>query len=165
MMKLMGSLCVFAAGGIAWYLQRREEQRKRLVLAELTAALRQMETEIRLARTALPQLLEQLAEGRCKEVSAFWMSVSRDLTAGRRPLSAWRRALGGLGLSPEDTRALLSLPEAMQGDETSACKGISLARKTLQNSLEQMEARRPGEEKRATALCFSAAALVVVLLI
>lgn len=129
MMKLMGSLCVFAAGGIAWYLQRREEQRKRLVLAELTAALRQMETEIRLARTALPQLLEQLAEGRCKEVSAFWMSVSRDLTAGRRPLSAWRHALGGLGLSPEDARALLSLPEALQGDETSACKGIFLAQK------------------------------------
>ena len=165
MMKLAGSLCVFAAGGMAWYLQRREGQRKRLVLAELIAALRQMETEIRLARTALPRLLKQLAEGRCEEVSAFWLSVSHDLTAGRRPSGAWRRAIDGLNLSAGDARALLSLPEALQGDEISACKGISLVCKTLQNSLEQMEAKRPGEEKRATALCFSAAALVVVLLI
>ena len=47
----------------------------------------------------------------------------------------------------------------------SACKGILLARKELQNSLSQLEKQRPEEEKRMAALCFSAAALLVILLI
>ncbi len=46
-----------------------------------------------------------------------------------------------------------------------ACKGILLARKELQNSLSQLEKQRPDEEKRTAALCFSAAALLVILLI
>ena len=43
--------------------------------------------------------------------------------------------------------------------------GILLARKELQNSLSQLEKQRPEEEKRTAALCFSAAALLVILLI
>ena len=57
------------------------------------------------------------------------------------------------------------LVNALQGDEASACKGILLARKELQNSLSQLEKQRPDEEKRTAALCFSAAALLVILLI
>lgn len=53
----------------------------------------------------------------------------------------------------------------MQGDETSACKGVLLAREKLQSRLKELVNQRPEEEKRATALCFSAAALVVILLI
>ena len=57
------------------------------------------------------------------------------------------------------------MADSLQGDEENACKGVSLARKTLQNSLKKLEDQRPDEDKRATALCFSAAALVVILLI
>ena len=70
-----------------------------------------------------------------------------------------------LELPNEDKQVLLTLQETMQGDETSACKGISLAREKLQNRLKELVNQRPEEEKRATALCFSAAALVVILLI
>ena len=68
-------------------------------------------------------------------------------------------------MSETDKRALSELVKALQGDETSACKGILLARKELQNSLSQLEKQRPEEEKRTVALCFSTAALLVILLI
>ena len=165
MTKLMGSLCVFAAGAVAWYVQRQERRNRRDLLGELIAALGRMETEIRLARTPLPRLLERLAAERHGEAAAFLAAVSRGLKAGESPAAAWNRAVGALPLPEEERRAFLALADSLQGDEESACKGISLARKTLQNSLKKLEDQRPDEDKRATALCFSAAALVVILLI
>ena len=165
MMKLLGSLCVFAAGTMAWYVQRQERRNRRNRLGELIAALDRMETEIRLARTPMPRLLERLAAERHGETAAFLAAVSRGLKGGEPPAAAWDRAVGALPLPEEEQRALLTMADSLQGDEESTCKGVSLARKTLQNSLKKLEDQRPDEDKRATALCFSAAALVVILLI
>ena len=38
MTKLLGSLCVFAAGGMVWYLRRKERRSRRTLLADLIAA-------------------------------------------------------------------------------------------------------------------------------
>ena len=51
------------------------------------------------------------------------------------------------------------------GDEESVRKELALVRSRLARSLEELEARRPEEEKRSAALCFSAAALLVIVLI
>ena len=80
MMKLLGGLCVFAAGAMAWYVQRQERRNQRNRLGELIAALDRMETEIRLARTPMPRLLERLAAERPGATAAFW----RLFPGGRR---------------------------------------------------------------------------------
>ena len=165
MTKLLGSLCVFAAGGMVWWSRRQERQKKRRLLSDLIAALVRMETEIRLTRIPLPRLLKRLAEGCGEETRAFFQDASRGLEAGETFAAAWNRAVEKLGLPDGDKQVLLTLQETMQGDEMSACKGISLAMEKLRNRLKELDNQRPEEEKRATALCFSAAALVVILLI
>ena len=165
MTKLLGSLCVFAAGGMVWWSRRQERQKKRRLLSDLIAALGRMETEIRLTRIPLPRLLKRLAEGCGEETRAFFQDASRGLEAGETLAAAWNRAVEKLGLPDGDKQVLLTLQETMQGDEMSACKGISLASEKLRNRLKELDNQRPEEEKRATALCFSAAALVVILLI
>ena len=165
MTKLLGSLCVFAAGGMVWWSRRQERQKKRRLLSDLIAALGRMETEIRLTRIPLPRLLKRLAEGCGEETRAFFQDASRGLEAGETLAAAWNRAVEKLGLPDVDKQVLLTLQETMQGDEMSACKGISLAIEKLRNRLKELDNQRPEEEKRATALCFSAAALVVILLI
>ena len=165
MTKLLGSLCVFAAGGMVWWSRRQERQKKRRLLSDLIAALGRMETEIRLTRIPLPRLLKRLAEGCGEETRAFFQDASRGLEAGETLAAAWNRAVEKLGLPDGDKQVLLTLQEPMQGDEMSACKGISLAMEKLRNRLKELDNQRPEEEKRATALCFSAAALVVILLI
>ena len=165
MTKLLGSVCVFAAGAMAWSCQRQERRKRRRLLAELTAALGRMELEIRLARTPLPRLLGQLAAERKGAAAAFLRAVSRGLAAGEPPATVWERAAAALELPEEEQRTLLSLVEALQGDEESTCKAVLLAQERLRNSLVQLEKQCPEEDKRATALCFSAAALVVILLI
>ena len=164
MIKLVGSLCVLFAGGSVWWLQRQEQRRRRQIVAEL-AALERMETSIRLNRTPLLPLFRQAARGRCHEVSQLFERSAAALAAGRSPEIVWCQAVSCLPVSETDKRALSELVNALQGDETSACKGILLVRKELQNSLSQLEKQRPDEEKRAAALCFSAAALLVILLI
>ena len=164
MIKLVGSLCVLFAGGSVWWLQHQEQRRRRQVLAELAAPLDYMETSIRLNRTPLLPLFRQ-AGGRCHEVSQLFERSAAALAAGRSPEIVWCQAVSCLPVSETDKRALSELVNALQGDETSVCKGILLARKELQNSLSQLEKQRPEEEKRTAALCFSAAALLVILLI
>ena len=163
MIKLVGSLCVLFAGGSVWWLQHQEQRRRRQVLAELAAALDYMEMSIRLNQTPLLPLFRQAARGRCHEVSQLFERSAAALAAGRSPEIVWCQTVSCLPVS--DKRALSELVNALQGDEVSACKGILLARKELQNSLSQLEKQRPDEEKRTAALCFSAAALLVILLI
>ena len=163
--KLVGSLCVLFAGGSVWWLQHQEQRRRRQVLAELAAALDYMETSIRLNRTPLLPLFRQAARGRCHEVSQLFERSAAALAAGRSPEIVWCQTVSCLPVSETDKRALSELVNTLQGDETSACKGILLARKELQNSLSQLEKQRPEEEKRTAALCFSTAALLVILLI
>ena len=160
MIKLVGSLCVLFAGGSVWWLQHQEQRRRRQVLAELAAALDGMETSIRLNRTPLLPLFRQTARGRCHEVSQLFEGSAAALAAGRSPEIVWCQAVSCLPVLETDKRALSELVNALQG-----CKGILLARKELQNSLSQLEKQRPDEEKRTAALCFSAAALLVILLI
>ena len=155
MTKLLGSLCVFAAGGMVWWSRRQERQKKRRLLSDLIAALGRMETEIRLARIPLPRLLKRLAEGRGEETRAFFQDAFRGLEAGETLAAAWNRAVEKLELPNEDKQVLLTLQETMQGDETSACKGVLLAREKLQSRLKELVNQRPEEEKRATALCLS----------
>ena len=165
MIKLVGSLCVLFAGGSVWWLQHQEQRRRRQVLAELASTLERMETAIRLNRTPLLPLFRQAARGRCHEVSQLFERSAAALAAGTPPESVRWQPVPCLPVSETDKRALSELVNALQGDETSACKGISLARKELQNSLSQLEEQRPDEEKRTAALCFSAVALLVILLI
>lgn len=165
MIKLVGSLCVLFAGGSVWWLQHQEQRRRRQVLAELATALDYMETSIRLNRTPLLTLFRQAARGRCHEVSQLFERGAAALASGRSPETVWCQTVSCLPVSETDKRALSELVNALQGDETSAYKGILLVRKELQNSLSQLEKQRPEEEKRTAALCFSAAALLVILLI
>ena len=165
MTKLLGSLCVFAAGGMVWWSRRQERQKKRRLLSDLVTALGRMETEIRLTRIPLPRLLKRLAEGCGEETRAFFQDASRGLEAGETLAAAWNRAVEKLELPDGDKQVLLTLQETIQGDEISACKGVLLVMEKLRNRLKELDNQRPEEEKRATALCFSTAALVVILLI
>ena len=56
MLKVLGSICIFAGGALAWRHQRLTLRRELDTLAELLTALRRMAEEIRMARVPLPVL-------------------------------------------------------------------------------------------------------------
>lgn len=163
MRTLAGSALILGGGLWAFLRVRGEHRRRRNLLSDLLLALERMGEEIRMARTPLPHLLDRLAADCRPEAASLLRSAAKAARSGEDVGAVWRREAAALPLEPRDIEALRSLD--LGGDEESICKGISLVTRALTRSLEESDARRPQEEKRTAALCFSAAALLVILLI
>lgn len=163
MMKLAGSVCILAGGALAWQRQRRERQRRRQILGELLASLEDLEQEIRMARTPLPELMDRLAL-RCRsQAGELLRETARAARRGEPLTAAWRRGAEALPLPESDREILEGLD--LQGDEEKVRRALSLVHARLEKHTEELDRHRPEEERRAMALCFSAAALLVILLI
>ncbi|MCI8328349.1 MAG: hypothetical protein HFG02_01665 [Oscillibacter sp.] len=165
MLKLLGSLLIACGGAFAWQLQRTERRRRRDTLSDLQRAFRRMGETVRMTRTPLPALLKSLAAD-CKEpVAAFFTAVSQAAGEGEELSKIWREQAETLPLNAADRAAVLNLVFDLQGDEEKVCKAISLVARELTEHAGEAERLRPETEKRAAALWFSAAALLVILLL
>ena len=164
MTKVLGSLLVLGASLGGMTLQLREQRRQRRVRLDLLDALRRMGEEIRIARTPLPDLLEQAAD--CGgEAEEFFRAAARAVREGEGAAAVWRERAEFLPLEEEERRVLQELSLRFGGDEESLCSAIALACAVLQRHGEEEERRRGMEEKRSAALWGSAGALAVILLI
>ena len=165
MKKLLGAVCVLLGGAWAWRAQLSAARRRRDTLAGITAGLGQMAEEIRLTRRPMLPLLEGLQKDCGGAVSAFFGSVGEGLRR-REPLAdAWRRACECLELPIDGGETLAALGASLGGDEEQACKALTLVIYTLEKDAGERAAERRAEDRRAAALCFSASALLVILLI
>lgn len=164
MVKLLGCLCIFGGGGVVWQHLLAQRRRKRETLAELLRVLRRMGEEIRMARTPLPQLLEaRAADCRSADAAELLRETAKAARQGEGLETVWRQRVEALDLGPWEKEPLLALD--WTGDEEKLCNGILLVSKEMASKLEELDRQRPEETKRTTALCFSAAALLVILLI
>lgn len=165
MVKLLGSLCILAGGAMARWVQAAERRRRRDTLSDLLSALRRMAEEIRMARTPLPDLLERLSWDCGPDAVAFFQTAADAARRGGELSMAWAAAAKALPLPDGDKAVLQDLGKDLRGDEEEVCKAISLVIYSLAKSAEEQDRNRAQEDRRATALCFSAAALLVILLI
>ena len=108
-MKWLGALCI--AGAAVWgrWQQLDLSRRQRETQERMTAALRQMAEEIRVARTPMPALLDWLGRSCDGEAGGFFQTAAEGLRRGRELGAAWRRALACLDLPAEEMTALREL--------------------------------------------------------
>lgn len=162
-MKLIGSLLVFTGGGLVWWIQQRERRRKGTVLADLALILRQMQEEIRMMRTPLPELFRKL-EKRCgQDISDVLRAMAAAVERETDVKVLWSEAVCALPVDERMREILCRLD--FSGDEEKLCKELSFAAYEIAKCAEVLESRRMEDGKRVTALCFSGAALLVILLI
>ena len=164
-MKWLGALCI--AGAAVWgrWQQLDSARRQRETQEGMTAALRQMAEEIRVARTPMPQLLVCLGRSCGGETGRFFRAAAEELRRGRALEEAWRRALACLGLPAEAMTALRELAAGLQGDEEGVCRALALAIDRLERQARMREQHRLEIERRGNAMWFSASALLVILLV
>ncbi len=159
----LGSGLILSGGFLVWWSTMAERRRRAGVLADLIAALRRMGEEVRMARPPMPWLLERCA-GDCGEAAAaFFRCGAESLRQGEE--RGWAAAVGALPLASGERAILTELVCDLRGDEEKVCKAISLACKRLETARERRELQRRGEDKQLAAMCFSASALLVILLI
>ena len=142
----------------------RERRRKRVLLSDLRAAFARMGEEIRLARIPLPDLLEGLAETCGPDAAAFFRTVAGGVRQGRPPSVIWGREADALPLSPTDRLTLRELSPVLRGDEEQIRRAVDVLSGRLERSLQDMDRSADADLRRAAALIFSAAALLVILL-
>ncbi len=165
MLKLTGSVLVFGGGVLLRYLQAAQCRREMDTLSDLLMSLRRMAEEIRMARTPLPVLLGRLAGDCGPDAAAFFTAAADAARRGESLAAAWRQAAGQLPLSAFGQTALQELGGSLHGDEENIYKAISLVTYSLAQEAEERRSRQGEEARRATALCLSGAALLVILLI
>lgn len=165
MLKLTGSVLILGSGVLLRYLQAAQRRREMDTLSDLLASLRHMAEEIRMARTPLPVLLGRLAGDCGPDAAAFFTAAADAARRGESLAAAWRQEAGRLPLSASGQAALRELGGSLHGDEESICKAISLVAYSLAQEAEERRGRQGEEARRATALCLSGAALLVILLI
>ena len=163
MIRVLGSCLVFGGGGLLWWRQLQERRRRRRVLADLLRILRSIQEEIRMTRRPLPELFEKMT-GHCgTEVAELLQSMAVAIAGGRDADETWDTGVFRLPLSNQVREILLGL--TFNGDEDKVCKEVALVIYGLSNCAEELDRSRAEEDKRSAALCFSGAALLVILLI
>jgi stage III sporulation protein AB len=162
-LKLLGSLLISGAGVAALVRELRAQRNAYTQLCALRSALESMGDAIRLERVPLPRLLARTGATCGRSVRWFFSAVAGALEQDVPLPAAWRRSAGAW--SPEIRRILDELGEKLCGDEEQACKGIQLACNSLTRIIEDTESHRREREQRSAAVCLSAAALLIILLI
>lgn len=165
MLKLLGSLCILAAGGIVRTYRVQGLRRELSVLCGMLSALEEMSDEIRLNRTPLPRLLRRVGCERGADVTRFFQAAAEAASGGESLSDAWRAAALILPLDKREQAALAELGKKFCGDEEEICTAISLVCSQIRKAIEEKRRQQPDAEKRSTALCFSGAALLIILLI
>lgn len=160
MTKLLGAILLVSAAGWCWWSRLRQQRQRRAALSALTQALGFMETAIRWHQRPMIPLLSELAQ---RPLCGKYFAVILQNVQSERPLHiSWKKATALL----EDTEAaqLLQAME-MSGDTQHLLRQLQYAQQQLRH-LAERRAQDDIRDRRLTgAALFSAAGLLVILLI
>ena len=164
-MKLLGAALVLTGFGAAWWSQMRAWRQEEETTACLAALLEQLCARIRLTRRPLPRLLREVSGAGRSPAELCLRETAEAVERGVPPAQAWAAACRTLPLG-ETARAAAAEPGgALSGGEEDICKAIQIAADRLRAELTQLRQEKRDRARRSGAVCFSAAALVIILLL
>lgn len=164
MVKLLGSGLVAAGFAAVWLRQMGAYRQELALLLDLAEALTLLSDRIRLSRAPLPRLLGELAL-RPGPAAVLFARVRRELGQGTPLKAAWEQAAGAPALRGDAEQLLAELSCRLTGDEQSVCRGLEEAAGQLRRMAAERREGRRDVARREAALCFSAAAMLIILLI
>ena len=163
MLHLTGAALLLAASALLRraILSRARQQRRTLrALSECFLSLAQA---VRATLAPFPSLLETMPrEG---AAGAFFSSVRALLSCGETLPGAWRTAAEALPLSERERSAVASLASALGGEEESVCTALHRASAELLSAERALHAREREDGRVVSALCFSGALMLGILLL
>lgn len=122
--------------------------------------LYQLREGIRMARLPLPQLLDRAAQD-----EAFFGEVLRELREQEELSEAWGLAAENLPLPPQSWKIWCWLGRHLTGDEQSVLQAMTYAEQIMAQERQRLVEQEQEVNRRTAAMCFSAAALAVILLV
>jgi len=163
--KALGSLFILVGFGAAWAGELRRWRQETETLSQLIAAMEALSSRIRLTRMPLPRLLRELGQVRQGAVAAWLTGLAESLERGEPLRTTWDAACRRLPVEDDVRETVAELGYKLSGDETEICKGIELATGWLRKKMEERSRKKRDWTRQATAVCFSGAALLIILLL
>lgn len=162
-MKALGAVLLLAGAGAWCLLRRREGMLPVKVGRALLEDLAVFAYQIRVRRTPLPELLEDVLTGG-PGADWLWRPLLERLREGRRPLpDCWRESVREL--PPPLDRLLAPLgPLLPEGRETLA-EAVEEAREELTRFLREETARQASQGRITAALSMAGACLAILVLL
>ncbi|MBQ0038179.1 MAG: hypothetical protein KBS74_05845 [Clostridiales bacterium] len=159
-MRALGIVMILS--GSVWIAAADVRSRRRTLrlLGELEAALRDMETGIRWKRQMLPDIIAQQAKRPL--CGAYFAAVSDGLRLEIPLQDAWQSAFAALKM--QEARECLQNTE-LCGDEKRIMGNLNMAAEHLHKLHEELHAKQRQEEKLHLTVVFSAAGMLIILLI
>ena len=158
--KLLGAALIGGTAAWCFAAYRRQMRRRRTMLRSLLQAVSHMETAVRWRRLPMTPLLTELAGWPC--CGEYFAAVLQRMESHIPLHTAWKDVFAAI---PDGDVADLLCAVELTGDETQLLDALQYAR----HGLRQLAQRRQGEDIRARRLTgaalFSAAGLLVILLI
>ena len=165
MLRILGCALIFGGGAAAAALHARASLREVEILGALCHVLGCMESDIRLNQTPLPRLLMKLSLQSEGELRCFLQTVGKAAEGDRFTVSLWRRSCGQLPLGNYERGLMEELGDKLSGDEESLCRALSQTREQLLTAYDDHRCTRGEKERRNAAVCLSASAFVMILLL
>lgn len=165
MIKLIGSVLILTGFGVVWISELCRWRKEAETLSDLFAALGEMSDRIRLTRMPLPRLFRELGRAKHGPVCEWLTEMANHLEAGQPVQSTWISACNNLPVEEGVHTKIAELGYKFTGDEECICNTILVINEFLKNKLEEKQRQKRDRERQATALCFSGAALLIILLL
>ena len=163
MLHLTGAALLLAASALLRraILSRARQQRR--TLRALSEGFLSLAQAVRATLAPFPALLETMPrEG---AAGTFFSSVRALLSCGETLPGAWRTAAEALPLSERERSAVDSLAPALGGEEESVCTALHRASAELLSAERALHAREREDGRVVSALCFSGALMLGILLL
>ncbi len=163
MLHLTGAALLLAASALLRraILSRARQQRR--TLRALSEGFLSLAQAVRATLAPFPALLETMPrEG---AAGTFFSSVRALLSCGETLPGAWRTAAEALPLSERERSAVESLASALGGEEESVCTALHRASAELLSAERALHAREREDGRVVSALCFSGALMLGILLL
>ena len=163
MLHLTGAALLLAASALLRraILSRARQQRR--TLRALSEGFLSLAQAVRASLAPFPALLETMPrEG---AAGTFFSSVRALLSCGETLPGAWRTAAEALPLSERERSAVESLASALGGEEESVCAALHRASAELLSAERALHAREREDGRVISALCFSGALMLGILLL
>ena len=158
--KLLGAALIGAAAVWGFAAQQRQLRQRRELVSSLQQALGHMVSAIRWQRQPMTPLLTELAR---RQICGGYFAAILRMVEGYTPLqTAWEKTFAEL---PDREAAEILLAVELTGDEPHLLAGLEYAQLRLRRLGEQREQEDRRDRRLTGAALFSAAGLLVILLI
>ena len=166
MLRWTGAALVWM-GCIAWGLSAAAEGRMQLrLLEDLVHSLAIAERELTLNRTALPDLMRQLASRAVPQSAQLFQRCADSMETGESFIKAWDSGVAQLPLSREDNALLLGLGQVLgRYEDRGQGEAVAAIRRGLEDRLALVRQQIRSSARVYTALGTAAGGFLALILI